>query len=103
MGTGELVLALAVGAALLALWTIARFPDAGPQTFRTAGLNVVVAFGLGWAIAPLVSASSTRGLAGVYFAVFAIILPSLAYIFWACGSLMRVLAHAMGGGGGVRG
>lgn len=36
----------AVGAVLLALWLNVRFPNRGPNTFRSAGLVVVCAYGL---------------------------------------------------------
>ena len=42
------LLALGVGAALLAFWFVVRYPDRGPANMRGALIHVGIAFAIGW-------------------------------------------------------
>jgi hypothetical protein len=91
--------ALLVGAAVLALWVVARYPRFGPKSLRSA---VVVA---GAALAVLqLSTFGIRPLLGLphgaYLALFGCVLPTFFAGFLAAAWLMRVLAGALGGSGG---
>jgi hypothetical protein len=83
------VTVVAVGAAALALWALARFPSLGPQTLGRAILLVAAAFVLQTPIlaaVPLVLAAL-----GVPAAVLLVILPALTFLFWALGCVVRSL------------
>jgi hypothetical protein len=77
----------AVGAALLALWLNVRFPNRGPQTFRSAGLVVVCANGLLVVAGPATGAADT--LAGPVVALLTVYLPLLTFAFWSGFRLLR--------------
>jgi hypothetical protein len=85
MSNGTFVVALAIGAALLAAWTHARFPSLAPER-------------LGRTLAHLVAASVLLNLApgfgqlvGAFAAVFLLVLPALVY---ALLSAIWMLEHA---------
>ena len=68
--------ALAVGAALLAVWIHARFPDLGPEKPAKLILHIVAALVL------LNAIPGTGGsTAAAYAVVFGFVLPALAYTF----------------------
>ena len=78
----------AVGAAILGLWAVARFPTRGPQSLRSA------LFVLAAACALLVSLGALTRLAvaagGASFALLYVVLPILTLTFWSAGHLIRV-------------
>jgi hypothetical protein len=97
MSIDVFVLFLAVGASLVALWLVVRFPGVMPRTFGTALLHLGAALVLASAAtngASLLVQSGMRNAA--YVATFAIILPSLVYIFTAAAWLITVLQGALG-------
>jgi hypothetical protein len=80
---GSFLVALAVGAAVIAVWLDVRFERFGPSDFRGAILHVGLALAVGWLVVP-------AGLAGVLalgaspmVALFGLALPSLVYVFLA--------------------
>jgi hypothetical protein len=80
---GFFLVALAVGAALIAVWLDVRFERFGPSDFRGAFLHVGLALVVGWLLVP-------AGLAGVLavgasptVALLGVALPSLVYVFLA--------------------
>jgi hypothetical protein len=80
---------VAVGAAALALWLLARFPSFGPQTLGRATLLVAAAFVLQ---TPILSAvPPVVGALGAPAAVLLVILPALTLLFWALGCVVRSL------------
>jgi hypothetical protein len=90
-------LALALGAALLALWVLARFAGFGPKTIFWAVVQVAIACLLLTFVLPagfgLVEA---RGLpATVYLQVFGVALPLLVYAFLAGGWTARAAIDAL--------
>jgi hypothetical protein len=85
----------AVGAALLSLWIFIRFPNWGPQTFRSAGLVVFSACGLLFLAGPFTAA--TEALTGPVIALLAAFLPSLMFASWAALRLLCAMIVAAGG------
>ena len=80
MSIGAFVVALALGAALLAIWAVVRFPRMGPETLTGALVQITVSFlsglilvplgmqsALGWhsTIGPLAGANATEVVAGL--------------------------------------
>ena len=88
-----------VGAALLALWVVARFPRFGPKSLRSATAVAVIALAL-MQLGSLAIALMLRLPHGMYAALFGCTLPSFFAAFLASAWLMRVLAGALGGSGG---
>jgi len=83
----SVVLLFAVGAALLAFWTVARFPSVGPQTFRSALLATVAVFMLQTPVAGIVG--NVAASRGVPAALLLVVLPALTLLFWTSGCLVR--------------
>jgi hypothetical protein len=82
---------LAVGAALLALWTIVRFTGFGPKTVIWAVGHVIAACVLLHVLLP--TAMDAIGASGLpvatYLSVFGVALPLLIYAFLSGGWMMR--------------
>jgi hypothetical protein len=85
------------GAAVLAIWTIARFPDGGPRGIGRCFLHAVAAFGIA-ALVPhaieLVRELVGRG--AILVATLLVILPALLYMFLATLWLFRALQDMAG-------
>jgi hypothetical protein len=88
-----------VGAALLALWVLVRFPRLGPGSLRPAlAVSIVALFAM--RLAGL-GASFVVGLPhGVWLAYFGVALPGFFIAFLAAAWLLRVCAGMLGGSGG---
>jgi hypothetical protein len=90
-------LILAAGAAVLALWIMARFADFGPRTIAWAVIHAVVACVLLMLVLPLTfDAIHASGVFGaIYLQVFGIALPLLVYAFltggWTAKAAMGLL------------
>jgi hypothetical protein len=97
MSIGAFVVALALGAALLALWAVVRFPRLGPETLTGALAQVAVAFLSGLILVPIGmrSALAWDATLGPLAAVFVFALPGLLYLFLASLWAMRVLQQMM--------
>jgi hypothetical protein len=87
MGVTGVVCLFTVGAALLGLWLVARFPSVGPQTVTWSLVAVIGAFGV---------LQLTNGLTGSVARTYGpgtslvlVILPTLTLAFWACARLVR--------------
>jgi hypothetical protein len=94
---GGLLLGLALGAALLALWSHVRWPRAAPRSFRGAVLRVLVAFGLlQVGTVPLDAAAGTStGI--VVLAIVGVVVPLLTFAFLASLWIMRLFAETLKG------
>ena len=91
------VMVQAVGAALLALWLVTRFPDQGPTSLRGALLQLGASMLVGWVLTPLTTFTVGSGLpAAAFLAAFLIVLPGLVYIFVAWAWMVKVLQGALG-------
>jgi hypothetical protein len=94
---GTLMLALSAGSALIALWCVVRFPNAGPATIPAAAANVVVAFVGGTMAVPLlIKAGTALPFPGEFeLAVLSVLLP-IVYLFisiaWFVRSMQALLA-----------
>lgn len=91
MSDGTFVLALAAGAALLAVWTHARFPALAPERLGRAILHVAVAM-LALKVLPLALDSGLN----TYLALFGAALPALAYALLAALWMLRLAQSALG-------
>jgi hypothetical protein len=88
-----MVLLYAVGAALLALWTLGRFATFGPRTMfgaaATFGLTLLAESAL-----PAAAALAERA-AGRPGALLLVILPFLTLLFWASGRVLYALVTSI--------
>jgi hypothetical protein len=96
---GAFVIALTLGAALLALWAGVRFPRMGPDTLAGALIQVAVALAAGWFLVPAAINSAIRWdeTFGPLIAMLLFVLPALTYLFLASLWAMRVLQQMMRG------
>jgi hypothetical protein len=91
------VMVEAVGAALLALWLVVRYPGPGPSSFRGSLVHLGAAMLIGWALAPVTTYVVGSGApAAAYVAAFLIVLPGLVYTFVAWAWMVKLLQGAMG-------
>jgi hypothetical protein len=97
MSTEGFVVALSLGAALLALWAVMRFPRLGPETLAGAMVQVAVAFLSGVILVPIGmrTALAWDATLGPLAAIFVFALPGLLYLFLASLWAMRVLQQMM--------
>jgi hypothetical protein len=91
MSNGTFVMALTVGAALLALWTHVRFPSLAPERLTRTIAHVVAAFALLLTL-PGLGHSPTTVLAGV----FLLVLPALAYALLCTIWMLKHFQAALG-------
>lgn len=89
MGPSAVLSLFAIGAAVLAFWTVARFPSFGPQTLLWAILATAAAFGLESELPGVVSRTIVN--AGVPVTLLLVVLPALTLLFWTSGCLVRSL------------
>jgi hypothetical protein len=86
------VLALCVGAALIAVWIAVRLPQFGPARLPTALIHILVSIVVGAVTTRAVGAVAGLWIpTGQFIAIFAIALPGLTYMFLAAAWLMRVM------------
>jgi hypothetical protein len=96
MSIESFVLFLCVGSALLALWLVVRFPEAGPDDLTWAMLHVGISIVLAQLTLPAIHL--VADVPGARFvASFAIVLPALTYMFLAAAWLIRILAGRLQG------
>jgi hypothetical protein len=77
----------AIGAALLAIWLVGRYPGFGAKTIKGAGGLVLCGCLLLIATGPAFSVA--RSAAGPVFALLAVDLPIFVFAFWAGLRLVR--------------
>ena len=90
MSNGTFILALATGAALLALWGHARFPALAPERLWRTALH------LGLALVAVNLAPNALSSHGVFLTVFLFLLPALVYVFLSTLWMLRYAQTAMG-------
>ena len=99
MTAAALIAAIAVGAALLAVWSFVRWPAAAPNTLTGAILHAILAFGglqlaaIGLGRAAISSAQAAE------LALILVVLPALTYAFLAALWVMRLFAAGLKGVG----
>lgn len=93
MSGGSFLVCLTVGAAALALWALVRFPGRAPASLGWAFVHVGAAMAVGSLLKPVLAAvvGSTLPFA-LFVGIFALVLPSLIYMFLAGGWLLRLTA-----------
>ena len=97
LATGGLLLTLALGAALLALWSYVRWPGAAPANLRGAILRVLLAFGLLQVGTVPLDAALGASTALAVLAVVGVIVPALTFAFLTALWIMRLFADALKG------
>jgi hypothetical protein len=97
MSVQAFVLVEAIGAALLALWLVVRYPESGPTSFRGALVHVGASMLVGRALAPITTLVVGSGVpAAAVLAALLVVLPGLIYIFLAWAWMVKVLQGALG-------
>jgi hypothetical protein len=92
------VLVLCVGAALLALWLVVRFPELGPSDITWALLHVALSVVLAQLMVRSIGVVGRSGVPAARFvAAFGIVLPGLMYMFVAAAWLIRTAAGRLQG------
>jgi hypothetical protein len=94
-----LVVSIAVGAAVLALWSFLRWPAAAPRTFAKAILHGILALGtLQLAATGLgVAADTSERAAGLALILF--VVPALTYAFLSALWVLNLFAGTLKGVG----
>jgi hypothetical protein len=87
------VMLFGVGAAAIGLWIVARFPDRGPQSVRSAGMMLIAVIVLQSPFLRLVHPVAVEH--GVASALLLIVLPTLTTLFWSAARLVRSLVLLM--------
>jgi hypothetical protein len=83
------VAVFAVGAGLLALWVLGRFPTFGPKSLGASLILAAAAFILESPIARWIP--SVAESTGVAATLLLVVLPSLTLLFWSTGCVVRSL------------
>jgi hypothetical protein len=92
MSVDSFVIVLCLGAAVLAMWIVARLPKIGPANLPRAMIHVMAAVAVGAVTGPLMQSISGLSLPGAaYVLTFGIALPALTYMFLATVWLLRVM------------
>jgi hypothetical protein len=91
MSDGRFLLALAAGAALLAIWTHVRFPAFAPARL----LVTVVHTGIAMLLLNITPLALETGI-NTYFALFGLVLPSLVYAMLAALWMLKLAQTALG-------
>lgn len=88
MSNGMFVIALAVGAAALAVWIQVRFPSFAPTRFGGTMLHAAIAFALLW----LASDPNVLSLAAIFLGL----LPALVYALLCTIWVLQLAQTALG-------
>lgn len=92
MSMNSFVIALALGAAVLAIWIVARFPSIGPPNLSRALVHLMAAVVVGVVTAPAIRGIAALAVPGAAFVgTFGVALPALTYMFLAAVWLLRVM------------
>ena len=97
MERSGLLVAISLGAAVLALWSYLRWPGAAPASVRGAVVRVVVAFALlQVGLVPLDSAGGAS-VALAALALVGVVVPLLTFAFLTALWMMRLFADMLRG------
>lgn len=97
MSLPMLIAALAIGAALLAVWCYVRWPRLAPKTIRGVVLHSILAFGAMQLAATGLGFAADSSAQAAAFGLIVFVVPALTYGFLAAFWLMRLLAGAVKG------
>jgi len=96
--TGGFVALLLAGAAVLAVWTVARFARFGPRTLGGVVLHGLAAMMLVSAMPGVAEAIAAAGFQGAGLVIaFGLVLPVFTYLFLASLWFVRLLVDLFGG------
>jgi len=90
------MLMLCGGAALLGLWIDVRFPQLAPADLMRAAIRIVVAFAIGYLVAPVLTLAIGAGMSPAA-ALMLLVLPTLVLFFLAAIWMMRALQAMLPG------
>jgi hypothetical protein len=93
--TQTFLLALGVGAALIAFWLVARFPDRVPANLRVAMLHVFAALAIGWITPAAFGYVISYGRVAAFPAIFGILLPVVVYSFLSVAWFLKLMHNAI--------
>ena len=97
MAAGQLLLALTIGAAALALWSYLRWPGAAPASLRGALVRVAIALLLLQAGAAALELGVDRAPVQAVAIVVGVVVPVLSYAFLASIWFLKVCADQLRG------
>lgn len=97
MSTAQLLVAFAVGTALLAVWAYIRWPGGAPTSMKGAMLRIAFALALLHAGGSMLGAGIDAAPAWGPLLVVASVVPVLTYAFLAAIWFMKVIADQMRG------
>jgi len=91
VSVGTVLIGYCAGAAVLALWIVARFPSLGPKQLTGALVAAAVAWG-GMSVAlPLFGFVADFGRYAAVVGLVAVVLPALTGAFLSCAWMLRLL------------
>jgi hypothetical protein len=93
-----IVYGFCLGSAVLAIWTVVRFPSFGPQRVLSAFVAAVIGTGVLPVAAVVFDVVVGWGRFAVALGLLAIVLPALTFAFWSAACALRALAR----GGGLQ-
>jgi hypothetical protein len=88
-----IVIGFCLGAAVLALWLVVRFPAFGPQRVLTAFAGVLIATGVLPVAAAIFDVIAGTGRLPAALGLLSIVLPALTFAFWSAACALRALAR----------
>ena len=97
LSTPGLLVALAIGCAVLALWAHVRWPGAAPKSLGGAMLRVLVGFALLQLGVVLLEAAVGVSADLALLAVVAVVVPVLSFAFLASLWVLKLFADALSG------
>jgi hypothetical protein len=97
MGIAGLLLAIAFGAALLALWCYVRWPGAAPGSLTGAVLRALLGFALLHVGAVGLESAAGASTGFAVLAVVGVVVPILTFAFLTSLWIMKVFADALKG------
>ena len=97
MSGGQLLMALTVGTAVLALWSYLRWPGAAPATMKGAAIRVALALVLLQVGAAALGFGVEAAPALAILVVVGVVIPVLTYAFLASIWFLRVCADQVRG------
>jgi membrane protein DedA with SNARE-associated domain len=96
MSLQAFMLILCGGAGLLALWIDIRFPRFAPPDLMRAAIRIVVAFAIGYLVAPVLTLAVGAGMSPAA-ALMLLVLPALVLFFLTAIWMMRALQAMLPG------
>jgi hypothetical protein len=90
------LLALGIGAAMLAFWVVLRFPKRAPDNMPKALIHVGIAFAVGWFVPDMFRMICTYGFSAAITGIFVLVFPVLFYTFLSGAWFLKVATDMIG-------